>query len=211
MAMANKAEPSAGANVGLEVGEIVECTVEQIMPYGAFVRIAKTGRKGMIHISELSYNFVKDINEILKISDKINAKIIRIDERGRIDLSLKQTTEPPAPQPQQQKFARQQPNNNRENFRPANRMDRQPREFRERTPRENPRENREPKEREFQQTRDFHEMREAYKEANPEEADTFEKKMASFLKTSEAKITDLNTRNSARSGRTTRRRNNRDY
>ena len=197
MAMANNAELSAGANVGLEVGEIVECTVEQIMPYGAFVRIAKTGRKGMIHISELSYSFVKDINEVLKISDTINAKVIRIDDRGRIDLSLKQTTEPPARQPQQ-KFIRQQPVN-RENFR-------QPREFRERTPKDN----REVKEREFQpkQTRDFYEMRESFKEANPEEADTFEKKMASFLKTSEAKITDLNTRNSGRSGRNSRRRNN---
>ena len=210
MAMANNAALSAGANVGLEVGEIVECTVEQIMPYGAFVRITKIGRKGMIHISELSYSFVKDINDVLKISDTINAKVIRIDDRGRIDLSLKQTTEPPAPKPQQ-KFARQQPNT-RENFR-------QPREFRERSPRELPKDNRETKEREFQpwqnnrpQTKDFHEMREAYLEANPEEADTFEKKMASFLKTSEAKITDLNTRNSARSGRSTRRRNgNRDY
>ena len=215
MAMANNVELSAGANVGLEVGEIIECTVEQIMPYGAFVRIAKTGRKGMIHISELSYNFVKDINEVLKISDKINAKVIRIDDRGRIDLSLKQTTEPPAPKPQQ-KFARQQPNANREgreNFR-------QPREFRERTPREAPKESQDNKDRGFQpwqqnnrpQTRDFHEMREAYIEANPDEANTFEQKMASFLKTSEAKITDLNTRNSARSGRSTRRRNNsRDY
>ena len=220
MAMANKTEPSAGANVGLEVGEIVECTVEQIMPYGAFVRIAKTGRKGMIHISEISYSFVKDINEVLKISDKINAKVIRLDERGRIDLSLKQTTEPPAPRPQQ-KFARQQPSNNRENFRNNNRsgVDRKPREFRERTPREAAIENKEKQqetnERDFQprqQFRDFHAMREAYREANPEEADTFEKKMASFLKTSEAKITDLNTRNSARSGRNVKRRSSsRDY
>ena len=145
MAMANNAELSAGANVGLEVGEIVECTVEQIMPYGAFVRIAKTGRKGMIHISEVSYSFVKDISEVLKVSDKINAKVIRIDDRGRIDLSLKQTTEPPAPKPQQ-KFARQQPTvrrEGRENFR-------QPREFRERTPREAPKENQENNEHGFQ-------------------------------------------------------------
>ena len=183
----------------LNVGETVDCTVEQIMPYGAFVRIMKTGRKGMIHISELSYNFVKDINDILKIQDKIQAKIIRIDEKGRIDLSLKQTMEP-ASQPQQKPqrrmtFANREP---RENFRPREQKDSG--------------ETRNNK-RDFREVRDFHEMREAYRENNPEEADSFEKKMASFLKTSEAKITDLNTRNSARSGRSTRRRNNnnRDY
>ena len=91
-------------NTDLKVGDIVDCTVEQIMPYGAFVRIIKTGRKGMIHISELSYNFVKDINEFLHIQDNIRAKIIKIDEKGRIDLSIKQTSEPPQTQARPQKF-----------------------------------------------------------------------------------------------------------
>lgn len=166
---------------GVNVGEIVECTVEQIMPYGAFVRITSTGRKGMIHISELSYSFVKNITDVLNVQDKIQAKVIRIDERGRIDLSLKQTQEPPQRKPERR----------------AAPMNRSPREHRD-----------------FTQTRDFHAMQSSYREANPEEADSFEKKMASFLKTSEAKITDLNTRNSARSGRgSSRRRNNnsRDY
>ena len=58
MGEANTNLPAAELNTG----EIVECTVEQIMPYGAFVRIAKNGRKGMIHISELSYSFVKNIS-----------------------------------------------------------------------------------------------------------------------------------------------------
>ena len=60
--------------------------------------------------------------------------------------------------------------------------------------------------------RDFRTMQEDYRESHPEEADTFEKKMASFLKASEAKITDLNARSTARSGRPSRRRqNSRDY
>ncbi|MBQ3646444.1 MAG: S1 RNA-binding domain-containing protein [Synergistaceae bacterium] len=166
---------SAGVNV--ETGEIVECTVEQIVPYGAFVRITKNGKKGMIHISELSYSFVKDISEILKISDTVQAKIIRIDDRGRIDLSLKQASEPPQPQ----KFVKNSTPSTassgeikiRENVRPV---------------------------------RDFYEMREKFRESNPEEADNFEKKIASFLKVSDAKITDLNSRQSARSGRNARRR-----
>lgn len=184
---------SIDITAGVETGEIVECTVEQIQPYGAFVRITKNSRKGMIHISELSYSFVKDINAVLNIGDKIQAKVIRIDERGRIDLSLKQTQEPPA---QQSRPPRRMMPGHDTNGRPPMR---EPRE-----PRSNPRE--------FHGARDFHQMQEAYREANPEEADSFEKKMASFLKTSEAKITDLNTRNSARSGRgPARRRNSRDY
>ena len=111
MDTANNADLSAGLNTG----DIVECTVEQIMPYGAFVRITENGRKGMIHISELSYNFVKDINDIVKIQDKIKAKIIKIDERGRIDLSLKQTAEPPA-QFSNSKTPRSAPQVRRENF-----------------------------------------------------------------------------------------------
>lgn len=185
MAEANIIDTSAG----VEVGEIVDCTVEQIMPYGAFVRIAKTGRKGMIHISELSYSFVKDINTVLKAQDKIQAKVIRIDEKGRIDLSLKQMQEPPErPQRPQRKPIMQ----------PHDTQGRPPKDYRTVT-------------RETRGMRDFREVQAEYREANPEEADTFEKKMASFLKTSEAKITDLNTRNTARSGRTTKRRNSREF
>lgn len=194
MAEANSVVTSAG----VEVGEIVECTVEQLMPYGAFVRIAKTGRKGMIHISELSYSFVKDINTVLKISDVVKAKVIKIDEKGRIDLSLKQTQEPPErPSRPPRRFSQPAQDTN----------GRPPKEYRTVT-----RETRSAP-REMRPARDFHDMQAEYREQNPEEADSFEKKMASFLKASEAKITDLNTRNSARSGRSSpRRRNNgRDY
>ena len=189
----------------LSVGEIVDCTVEQIMPYGAFVRITKTGRKGMIHISELSYSFVKNIADILNIQDKIQAKVIRIDERGRVDLSLKQTQEPPQrpSRPARPDRERRTPQTFTREARPSGAAPRPHREHSDRPERP---------EREFRQVRDFRAMQEAYREENPEEADSFEKKMASFLKTSEAKITDLNTRNSARAGKPTRRRqNSRDY
>ena len=155
------------------------------MPYGVFVRIMKNGKKGMIHISELSYSFVKNIGDLLKINDKIQAKIIRIDERGRIDLSLKQTHEPPQAQSRPP----------RREIKP----DRPPR-----------------REREFHEARDYHEMRESMNIPPAGSNESFEQKMSAFLKTSEAKITDLNTRNSSRtssrSSRGTRgRRTSRDY
>lgn len=234
MDTANNNELSAGLN--LNTGDIVECVVEQIMPYGAFVRIGESGRKGMIHISELSYNFVKDINEVVKIQDKIKAKIIKIDERGRIDLSLKQTMTPPVQQHRTPRTAPQFNQGNRvsnNNFRPSM-INRRPatgakfagengRQSASDSDNDNANNNNG-----FRGVRDFHEMREAYREANPavglrpeasdrqsnfdrqSGSESFEKKMASFLKTSEAKITDLNSRNSARSGRSTRRRNSRD-
>ena len=186
----------------LSAGEIVDCTVEQIMPYGAFMRIAKNGRKGMIHISELSYSFVKNITDVLNIGDKIKAKVIKIDERGRIDLSLKQTQEPPQrpARPDRRNAPSPAGTAGRPAFQAQRRDARPPRESRdmESAPRE---------------FRDFRAMQTNYRDANPEEGDSFEKKMASFLKTSEAKITDLNTRNSARSGRPSSRRksNGRDY
>ena len=176
------------ADNAVNIGDVVDCTVEQIMPYGAFVRISKLGRKGMVHISELSYNFVKDINEVLKPQQEIKAKVIRIDDKGRIDLSIKQAAEQPQIQARPQKHTHQFMNNN------ANHEIRPPRE----TPRV------------------FHDFRELAGDENnnnsaPDEIDSFEKKMASFLKTSEAKITDLNTRNSARTGRSKRRQDRREY
>ena len=162
-------------------GEITECIVEQIMPYGAFVRLTKNGRKGMIHISEMSYSFVKNISDVLKINEVIQAKIIRIDERGRIDLSLKQTQEPPQQTQQRPQYVRRVQTVGREYAKPA------------RPPRP---------QKEFNETHDFHEMKEsilAMRNIPPSGSEeSFEQKMSAFLKTSEAKITDLNTRNSAR-------------
>ncbi|MDR1138021.1 MAG: S1 RNA-binding domain-containing protein [Synergistaceae bacterium] len=72
----------------VSIGDVVSGTVEHIAPYGAFVRLAN-GQKAMIHISELSYNFIKNVEDILTLSQKVTAKVIKIDDKGRIDLSIK--------------------------------------------------------------------------------------------------------------------------
>lgn len=74
-------------------GDVVSCAVEQIMPYGAFVRI-KNGQRAMIHISELSQSFVKKVEDILSLGQEVQARVIKIDEKGRIDLSLKRMEAP---------------------------------------------------------------------------------------------------------------------
>jgi S1 RNA binding domain protein len=79
------------------VGEVVKGVVEHIAPYGAFVRL-ENGQKAMIHISELSYDFVKKVEDVLSMSQEVAAKVIKIDDKGRIDLSLKALT-PREPKP----------------------------------------------------------------------------------------------------------------
>ena len=79
----------------LATGDVVTGIVEQIMPYGAFVRL-QNGQKAMIHISQLSHRFIKSVDAVLQPQQEIKAKVVKIDERGRIDLSLKAMEEPPA-------------------------------------------------------------------------------------------------------------------
>ena len=75
MVEVKKAETSS-----VRVGDLIECVVEQIMSYGAFVRLS-TGQKGMVHISELSFNFVKKVEDVLTLQQNIKARVIKIDEK----------------------------------------------------------------------------------------------------------------------------------
>lgn len=72
-----------------EVGAIVEGTVSRLADFGAFVDI-EGGETGMVHISEVDKNYVRNIKEHLKEGDKVNVKILAIKEDGKIDLSIKQ-------------------------------------------------------------------------------------------------------------------------
>ncbi|MCR1934852.1 S1 domain-containing RNA-binding protein [Clostridium tepidum] len=72
----------------LNAGSILEGTVVNITNFGAFVEIE--GKTGLVHISEVSDNYVKDIREYLKEQDKVKVKVISIDDKGKISLSIKQ-------------------------------------------------------------------------------------------------------------------------
>ncbi|NLI96450.1 MAG: S1 RNA-binding domain-containing protein [Synergistaceae bacterium] len=82
------AEERSAATEPVKVGDIVKGTVEHIAAYGAFVRLA-TGQKAMIHISELSQSFVKKVEDVLAVGQEVQAQVIKIDEKNRIDLSIK--------------------------------------------------------------------------------------------------------------------------
>jgi len=76
----------------LEVGTVFDGTITRIMNFGAFCEILP-GKEGLIHVSELSDKFVKNAEDFLKIGDKVRVKLIKIDEMGRLNLSLKQAQE----------------------------------------------------------------------------------------------------------------------
>ena len=73
----------------VEVGRIYLAKVKRIMAFGAFCEIAPR-KEGLVHVSELSDHFVKNVEEVVKIGDEIKVKVIGIDELGRINLSRKQ-------------------------------------------------------------------------------------------------------------------------
>lgn len=79
-------------NMTLQVGNILEGTVVNITNFGAFVELS--GRTGLVHISEISDTYVKDIRQHLKEQDKVKVKVIGIDGDGKISLSIRQANPP---------------------------------------------------------------------------------------------------------------------
>lgn len=73
----------------IEVGSIIEGVVTGITKFGAFVELPG-GRTGLVHISEVADAYVKDVNDYLKERDRVQVKVINVDEQGRIGLSIKQ-------------------------------------------------------------------------------------------------------------------------
>ena len=78
-----------------EVGSEATVTIVGLATYGAFARVMQ-GIDGLIHISQISYDHVANIADVLKIGDKVKVKITAIDfEKKRVSLSIKETLEPP--------------------------------------------------------------------------------------------------------------------
>lgn len=71
-----------------EVGKVYEGTVVSIKEFGAFVNIMP-GTDGMVHISKLSNERVEKVTDVLKEGQKVRVKLMEIDDRGRLSLSIK--------------------------------------------------------------------------------------------------------------------------
>lgn len=76
--------------MSITIGAILEGTVTGITPFGAFVELPG-GVTGLVHISEVADAYVKNVSDYLKQQDRIKVKVISIDPKGKIGLSIKQT------------------------------------------------------------------------------------------------------------------------
>lgn len=67
--------------------EILEGEVTKITPYGAFIKLAD-GRFGMVHISEIAYEYVNTVEDILKIGDKVKVVLLQ-SQKNKLNFSIK--------------------------------------------------------------------------------------------------------------------------
>ena len=81
--------------MALQVGDIVEGKVTGIKPFGAFVSLPE-GKTGLVHISEVSYEFVQDLSTVLSDGQTVSVKVISIAPDGKIALSIKRLLPRPA-------------------------------------------------------------------------------------------------------------------
>ena len=91
--------------MAIEVGAKLEGKVTGITHFGAFVDLSG-GVTGLVHISEIADNYVKDVKDHLKIDDVVKVKVINVDKDGKIGLSIKQAIDRPEGQPAPQQRER---------------------------------------------------------------------------------------------------------
>lgn len=104
--------------MSIEVGSVVEGVVTGITNFGAFVELPG-GKVGLIHISEVADVYVRDVKDFLKEQDNVKVKVLSIDERGKIGLSIKQL-QPPSPSPVPSPIPRRAPINDNRRYSKVN-------------------------------------------------------------------------------------------
>jgi S1 RNA binding domain protein len=80
--------------MSIEVGSKLQGKVTGITNFGAFVELPE-GSTGLVHISEVADNYVKDINDHLKVGDMVTVKVINVEKDGKIGLSIKKAIDRP--------------------------------------------------------------------------------------------------------------------
>ncbi len=90
-ARSNDVNDAALADV--EVGQIYEGRVARLVDFGAFVTILP-GKDGLVHISQLSDERVKSVNDVLSEGDTVRVKVLEVDKQGRIRLSMRDVNGP---------------------------------------------------------------------------------------------------------------------
>lgn len=110
--------------MSIEVGSKLQGKVTGITHFGAFVELPG-GSTGLVHISEVADNYVKDIKDHLKEGDQVLVKVLNVEKDGKIGLSIRKAKDQPPAQERSShsshshSYSNQRPRNNRSNdFRP---------------------------------------------------------------------------------------------
>jgi translation initiation factor 2 subunit 1 len=76
-----------------EVGDLVIATVQEVTDFGAYAKLDEYDKKGLLHISEISSSWIRNIRDFIREGQKVVLKVLRVDtEKGHIDLSLRRVT-----------------------------------------------------------------------------------------------------------------------
>ena len=94
----------------LDMDTVYEGTVTGLTNFGAFVKL-DNGTTGMVHISEVAAEYVSNINDHLSEGDKVKVKVIEINEKGKVSLSIKKAL--PKPEKTERKPKPQNKNTNK--------------------------------------------------------------------------------------------------
>ena len=105
-----------------KVGEIYDGKVVRLEKFGAFVELFP-GTDGLLHVSKISYERVEKPEDVLKLGDIVQVKVIEIDEKGRVNVSRKDLLEKPADYKEPVRKDRKDNNKKRENNEPAEKQE----------------------------------------------------------------------------------------
>jgi len=76
-----------------QAGDVVVATVRRITHYGAYVSLDEYGKEGLLHISEISSTWIRNIRDFVREGQKVVLKVLRVNtEKGQVDLSLRRVS-----------------------------------------------------------------------------------------------------------------------
>lgn len=93
--------------MSIEVGAKLQGKVSGITNFGAFIDLG-AGKTGLVHISEVSNGYIKDIHDVLSVGDEVTIKVISVNDDGKIGLSIRKAQEQPAESNEEQRPKRYQ-------------------------------------------------------------------------------------------------------
>src|SRR3989304_9293531 len=76
-----------------EAGDLIIATIQSVTDYGAYAKLDEYDKEGLLHVSEISSSWIRNIRDFVREGQKIVLKVLRVDlEKGHIDLSLRRAT-----------------------------------------------------------------------------------------------------------------------